>query len=607
MRFSFTTLTACLPTHSAMKQHHENSPNPQRVSYTLPLYVNLTAAFCLAVLIGLGAYLQRVTYIVGAKASSGFPVLHVDAGNWNVGCTVLGTAVGLLLAWGFASYDDLVTRCELQRPAGVLALYLRPLTARRGWEQARYGLLAPARTVLVLATILSSLMGATTVAVFGVHSQSVAITNQASSRTLDQLWDYGGSVRNPDGDIQFVYTTPGITLISSFLYRSAYIHAMQAKGLDPHTDVGNFLFDSGAIGSTTFPGLNTSGIGLNVSSYIQYSGPGSGYSIPTSFTFERLDAVVFGTVINASCVNATSTYNITTSKYGDGGSPRTMIEYTFTKGKGVSQSVLTDNGYSQPFNIGSYIDSSDNEPPTHAFFFPGESYRQPLAIECTYGGHEVLATVSVRDGLSPLQLNSTRTYGAPLGVNVTQKLAQAIDQYLTIHSHGSPGGSLADGWLAAHYDGSFGDENSVVHTLEQVLGDVGQAYFTLMRQSVEASNVVREHPERITDNGTFVKMFVAVLRVGGSSPGWFAVYGLLFLTALFAAVMSAVQKRALLWRPQDPVDILAKALPAALIGEVMPLRYGGQFEAISRQHGLSPQLGMGTESITNKTGEGYIQ
>ena len=66
-------------------------------SYREPFLINLIAAFCLAVLIALSAYINSMTILVGGTSSSGFHAIQVDSTSWNVGCTVLGTAVGLLL------------------------------------------------------------------------------------------------------------------------------------------------------------------------------------------------------------------------------------------------------------------------------------------------------------------------------------------------------------------------------------------------------------------------------------------------------------------------------------------------------------------------------
>ncbi|GJN76009.1 hypothetical protein PLICBS_010120 [Purpureocillium lilacinum] len=551
--------------------HDKHNVQP---SHSLPLAVNLAGVFCLAILIALGVYLHQGPYLVGGKSSPGFSAIHTDVNSWNVGCTVLGTAVGLLLAWGFSSYDELLSRRELESPRGILAMYLRPLTAKRGWQQLRRRRFPATRTFFILATIVSSLTSAATVAVFGIHTQMVTITNPYASYSLAQL-PAGGAVRNADQSINFVTTAPEVTLLSSFLYRDAYIRASQAKGRLWNVGPGNYLSESGTIGSTNYPGLNTSGIGLNMSSYIQYSGPSDGYNLPTSYTFKRTDAAVFGTIVDVTCSNATASWSIKSTKYGNESNPQ-IVSFDYRKKGFGPTTVIYDRSSTTSFNIGSNVNDNDGDP-IHGFFFAGNIMGPPFVLECKYGGHEILATVSLEDSLSPLRVNGTVTQGSPLSSTVKQQLANIIDQYMTIHGHGGPGGSLADGWVAADY-GYLSQAATIEKTMAQVLGELGEAYYSLLRQNVENANLVRDGAAQIPDNGSYVKMVVSVLRVGGSSPAWFIIYGLLFVAAMLGAVLAAIQRRALPWAPQDPVELLQKVLPAAVIDELTPLRYGGQIE-----------------------------
>src|SRR5699024_4708827 len=157
-----------------------------------------------------------------------------------------------------------LSRRERESPHGILAMYLRPRTAKRGRQQLRRRRFPATRTFIILATNVSSLTSAATVAVFGIHTQQVTVTNPSASYSLAQL-PAGGAVRNADRSVNFVTTSAEVTLLSSFLYRDAYIRASQANGRLWNVGPGNYLTESGAIGSTNYPGLNTSGIGLNMS------------------------------------------------------------------------------------------------------------------------------------------------------------------------------------------------------------------------------------------------------------------------------------------------------------------------------------------------------
>ena len=49
-------------------------------------------------LIALGTYVNQKSILVQGTSYPGFPVIKIDANSWNVGCIVIGTAVGLLLS-----------------------------------------------------------------------------------------------------------------------------------------------------------------------------------------------------------------------------------------------------------------------------------------------------------------------------------------------------------------------------------------------------------------------------------------------------------------------------------------------------------------------------
>ncbi|KIM95516.1 hypothetical protein OIDMADRAFT_59974 [Oidiodendron maius Zn] len=548
-------------------------------SYREPFLVNLVAAFCLALLIALGAYVNSTTILVGGTSSPGFHAIQVDSTSWNVGCTVLGTAVGLLLSWGYSSFDGLLTRKELQSPNGVLAMYLRPLSAMRGFNQLRRRRFPVTRSFLILATAVSSLASATTVAIFGIHTERVLVNNPLASYSLDQIYRVPGDVQHPD-QVSFVTVGANPALLSSFLYRDSYLRSFQADGqTDTSLSTGNYVSESGPIGDTIFPGLNSSGIGLNMTSYTQYSGPSSGFDLPTSYTFERLDAAVFGTVVDVACVDATASYNVTTTKYGDQETPDAVL-YTFVKNDVINTTILQDPNFNSGLCIGSIVTEQNGEP-LHTFLFPGGYYIDtPLVSECTYGGNEILASISLLEGGSPLQVNGIVTQGSPINATIKWLLSNMTDQYISRYSHGGPGGSLADGWVTSgFYVGGFDTiRTSIAPTMSTILSELGQAYYSLLRQNVEVANLDRGL-DKIPDNGSFVKIAVTVLRVGGSSAAWIIIYGLLFMSALLGVVIAPVQKRVLPWSPQNPVEILQKCLPmAAIIDDLTPLKYREQFE-----------------------------
>lgn len=303
-----------------------------------------------------------------------------------------------------------------------------------------------------------------------------------------------------------------------------------------------------------------------MTSYTQYSGP-SGFDISTSYTFERLDAAVFGTIVDVTCVNATASYNVTTTR-----NPYAVL-YNFEKNSVVNTTLLLDRNYPS-LPIGSVVTEQNGEP-LHTFLIPDSTIYTPLVLECTYGGNEILASISLSDRTSPLQVNGSVTYGSPLNATVKWQLSNMTHDCI---NGGSSPGSLADGWFSSGYYPGYMYENAAP-TMGKILSELGQAYFSLLRQNIENANQIRTS-DQMLDNGSFVKMVVSVLRVGGSSDTWLLIYALMFITAMHGAVMATVQGRVLPWSPQDPVEILQKCLPAANIDELTPLGYREEFKAI---------------------------
>ncbi|KAJ5444766.1 uncharacterized protein N7458_008638 [Penicillium daleae] len=326
-----------------------------------------------------------------------------------------------------------------------------------------------------------------------------------------------------------------------------------------------------------------------MSSYTQYSGPSSGFDLPTSYTFERLDAAVFGTIVDVTCANATESYSVTTTKYGDQANPDVVL-YHFAKNNVINTTVLQDRGYAYPLSIGSVV-TEQNAEPLHTFLFPGDDVDPPFVLECTYGGNEILTSISLLDRASPLRVNGIVNQGSPLNVTMEWILSNMTDQYINSYSHSGPGGSLADGWVASsYYNYNFGDSSTfTTQTMSTILSELGEAYFSLLRQNFEYANQIRTAGE-MAQSGSFVKMVVSVLRVGGSSSAWLIIYALMFIAAVPGAVMAAVYRHVLPWSPQDAVEILQKSLPRAGVEELSSLQYRNRFELVHRNGARQPQV-----------------
>ena len=549
------------------------------------LLVNLLAAVCVAILIGLGVYVTKVPLLVGGVSTSGFNVIQANQSSWNVGCTVIGTAVGLVLTWGFASHDDLLTRSGLLTRTGVLAIYLRPLSALRGLQQIGRGRFPPIRSFLILASIVSTLTSTATVAIFGIHTESIEVINPLASYPIAALNDeyYAAGQGQSSFPIVEQYTDQ-VPALSAFLYRDSYIRSLQTLGKYNPGNRALQITDSGSIGDTIYPGLNTSGIGLNTTSYTQFYGLSYGYNLPTSYTFEQLDAAVFATNVSVSCSNATGSYNVATTQ--NVGLGYVVSVYSVWKDNFPNTTFIQDTSYGSSLSITSVVTEQNGEP-LHTFIFPGD-FGPPFILECTYGGNEFLASISLLDRVSPFLMNGVIDQGPALNTSVKWNLSNITHDYIYYYSHGTPGGSIADGWVSSEYDAYvYSNNTSTAELMSTIVGELGQAYYSLLRQQIEIADQVRGQNE-MYDNGSFVKMMVAVLRVGGASYAWLAIYGLMFVGAMLGTVMASLKKQVLLWEAQDPVALLKKCLPEYTIDEVTQLRYGVQFEVVGSNDTKEP-------------------
>ena len=280
--------------------------------HDLAFLSNAIASVPLATLLALGIYLNVKNILVGNVSTNGYYVVNLNMTYWNVACAIVGTAVGVLAIVALANQDEYITRCQLAGDRGVVALFLRPLTLTRGLEQIVHLRFPPERTLLVILTIAAALTNAAVVALFGIRSTTERIINPIASYPLAALnltffnSDRDGAVL-PAGSPTF---SSEASQLSGFLYKAAYINGLITRGqyVPVSTPEVPYIPEQGSIGDTMYAGLNTGGVGLNVSSYLQYSGVTDGFDMPVEYEFNKLQAGVFGTNISLSCQNATASY-----------------------------------------------------------------------------------------------------------------------------------------------------------------------------------------------------------------------------------------------------------------------------------------------------------
>ena len=532
----------------------------EKKPHGVAVFTNLTTTVLLAALLALGVYVNINTIIVGNDSTNGYKTVNLDTTSWNIACTVIGTAVGILAAVAFASQDDCITRRELASDRGVVAMFLRPLTVKRGAEQV-YRLQFPfERTLLVILTIATALMSAAVVALFGIHASKEVIVNPSSSYPLAGL--NGTFFENGRNSGLFPAGSPTHSSVTSqlsgFLYKASYIMGQKMRGTyTPFQIYTSYIPEQGPLGDTIYATLNTGGVGLNVSSYLQYSGQTNGFSMPSKYEFNNLHASVFGTHVNVSCDNVTSDYSVVHEDVervsilwvGKPDGPNLTL-FNNLEGSGIVTSLA----------IGSYVsvDSVTGEP-LHTLAISDFIDETALVLDCTYSGREYIANVSVASPVSPLTIDSEGIQGPFIGPIVKQQLANTTHGMLAL---GGMGGVLARGFIDAAYNEDGENNTSIASALETVIGQLGEAYFSLLRQEVERSNIDPGDPSLMHDSE--LRLYVTVPRLGGAQYGWLAVLGLLLIGSLVGTVRTCLHAKAVAFEAQDVVKLLSTLHDASI-------------------------------------------
>ena len=263
--------------------------------------------------------------------------------------------------------------------------------------------------------------------------------------------------------------------LNGFLYKAAYINGLIAK--DDYNPFSGFytayIPAQGSIGDNIYAGLNTGGVGLNVSSYLQYSGVTDGFNMPAEYEFNKLQAGVFGTNISLSCQDATASYTAVTIEADIGfvkvmavskPNGRNITVFNSLQGDLISNSLVIGSAVT--------IESGTGEP-IHSLVIPDFVDETVFVLERSYDGQEYMANVSVVSSVSPLQIDDEALPGPVIGPYVKQTLANVTD---TMLSFGSMGGELARGFIDADYNSAEMNNTEMAGVLETVIGQLGEAY-----------------------------------------------------------------------------------------------------------------------------------
>ena len=541
--------------------------------HALAFLSNAIAFVLLASLLALGVYVNVKNILVGSISTNGYHVANINTTYWNVACTIVGTAVGFLAAIALANQDERITRCQLAGDRGVMALFLRPLTLRRGLDQIAHLHLPPERTLLLILTIAAALTNAAVVALFGIRSTTERIVNPTASYPLAAL-NATFFISDGDGAV-FAAGSPTfnseLSLLSGFLYKAAYINGLISRGqYEPFsTPEVPYIPEQGSIGDAVYAGLNTGGVGLNVSSYLQYSGDTDGFDMPGEYEFDKLKAGVFATNVSVSCQNATASYTAVGTRVDIGFV--TVMAVSKPNGPNITlfnnlQGDLIDTSLA----IGSAVTiESDTGDPVHTLVIPDFGLQTAFVLECSYDGQEYMANVSVASSVSPLQIEGEAFPGPVIGPEVKQRLANITHNML---SFGGMGGDLARGFIDANYNSDGTNNTEMADTLETVVEQLCEAYISLLRQQVERSNLYKGN-DASSGNGSDLQLYVKVLRLGGGQLGWLAVLGVLLIGSLWGTVRACGARAMVGFDAQNSVQLLRSTLHNPEIRDRTRLRY----------------------------------
>ena len=541
--------------------------------HTFAFLSNVMAFISLATLLALGVYVNVKSILVGHTSTNGYQVVNLNTAYWNVACTIVGTAVGFLATVAFANQDECITRRQLAGDRGVMALFLRPLTLRRGLDQIARLHLLPERTLLVVLTIAAALTNAAVVALFGIRSTTERIINPIASYPLAALnstffFNTRDGAMLAAGSPTFNSET---SQLSSFLYRAAYINGLIAIGryVPFSTPEAPYISEQGSIGDTVYAALNTGGVGLNISSYLQYSGVTDGFDMPAEYEFNKLQAKVFGTNISVSCQNATASYTAVGTRVDIG----FVTVMAISKPNGPNITVfnnLQGDLIDTSLVVGSAVTiERETGEPIHSLVIPDFGLRTAFVLECSYDGQEYLTNVSVASSVSPLRIEAEAFPGPVIGPEVKQSLANITHNML---SFGGMGGDLVRGFIDADYNSDGTNNTEMAGVLETVIGQLGEAYISLLRQQVERSNIAKDNDDS-SGNGSDLQLYVTVLRLGGGQYGWLAILGVLLIGSLFGTVRACGGRAMVGFDAQNSVQLLRSTLHNPDIRDRIRVRY----------------------------------
>ncbi|KAH8195898.1 hypothetical protein TruAng_009944 [Truncatella angustata] len=373
-------------------------------------------------------------------------------------------------------------------------------------------------------TLLSALSCASALALFAPHKTTLKTLRPLTSYPATDYAMHFGEYMIPAQDIN--------TALSEFLVESAAFtrdHAIQhimSNGNESYNRGQSGGGRTYRIGDTSYEGPRTNGVGVNVASFNDYFLSSRGrranlgsspyfehkFPVPQSgreavaqnwmvapdYKFDSLEARVYGTNIEVRCVYMTDEF---------------LIQRTLGKFSGDREEVL---GYVGRYDISSFNNRVDAKivqtvdeklkitpwtveglvgAPSSQFFFITDhnpdlrqSSDSATVLKCFYTGHELMTNIVARNGV--LEIKDGKPRPGNIADRVRSKTMEAVMQALK-NTNGTLSKAVADMRSAqveeARRSGKTRDSDMARLMVQDVLGDLAQAYWSLVRQRVETS------------------------------------------------------------------------------------------------------------------------
>ncbi|TDL20530.1 hypothetical protein BD410DRAFT_790751 [Rickenella mellea] len=521
----------------------------------------------------LGVFLIiRETHVGNSKTDNCHNCWNINSSRWNTAVafygSVLGAAGALLLRIlvTYIAQRQLVTNSATSlrafRPLKMIDLIRvvqnRKFALQRGWA-----------IPILVATFLSS---SATIALLGVNTQIGTAKNTFGSATIGLL-NYTSSLFYTTADGS-EFQDEVVIDTSNFdgpVVKAASIASLKAS--QQYTDFyaqQHDLLEGGRIGNSTYDDVDTGGIGVNVGSYLRYSGSSDYYQPPTNYTFNRLTGVVWGINTTVSCTPSDAfTISLTRPSLGYFGG---INVYNVT-GPGYSFAFATTEWYSetnnQPWafmtyaNLSAYVGpnlSNGLVDPTQPTDWMNLVVVIPDLIEsaifvCGVTAEQYLASIEVAGVAGSVVYTPLGLRKDVSGPFLSQKIVQFLYQVLNLGVGRGVGQSI-HGFSRAE-----GNNNTLANILSDTLSAASRIYITLNKQHFEQSSAV---VPGVKLDQTYFLLEYSLQRIGGGTP-WVFLPVLLFITSIVAAVIFVGPRKIAMVDVTDPV-----AVAAVMMGSSVP-------------------------------------